>query len=127
AAGRTALAVDAWSAHPSLCLRHCLPEPRRLAMTTATLVKPERQATGQFVDWLRAHGVAYEIAEAGPSTAWSTDLEPPVSQTITVIDDETNPHLLVLDAGACLDLGVAAQALNRRWLTILAGSDRRQR
>ncbi|HEY3073300.1 MAG TPA: hypothetical protein VGJ46_10850 [Candidatus Limnocylindrales bacterium] len=92
-------------------------------MTTATLVRPERQATGRFELWLAEHGVPYEVAEGAPSTPWNADDEPPLAKTITVIDDQANPHLLVLDADACLDLGVAAQALNRRWLTILGGSD----
>jgi prolyl-tRNA editing enzyme YbaK/EbsC (Cys-tRNA(Pro) deacylase) len=96
-------------------------------MTTATLVRPERQATRRFELWLAEHGVPYEVAEGGPSTPWNADDEPPLAKTITVIDDQANPHLLVLDAGTCLDLDAAARALSCRWLTMLAGPDRPKR
>jgi len=96
-------------------------------MTTATLVPSERQATGWFEDWLAEHGVPYGVADTRPTSPWSGDDQPPVAKTVTVIDDQANPHLLVFDAGGCLDLDAAARALKCRWLTMLAGPDRPQR
>jgi hypothetical protein len=96
-------------------------------MTTATLVRPERQATGRFELWLVEHGVPYEVADARPNSPWNADDQPTAAKIVTVIDDQANPHLLVLDAAACLDLDAAARALKCRWLTMLAGPDRPQR
>ena len=82
-----------------------------------------------FLDWLAVHAVPFEVHEpagvaAGPSRGWSVDIDPPLTKTTVVVDDAGNPHLLVLDASACLDLAAAAKALNRRWLTMLSGPER---